>query len=1333
MSSPRIRRLQSDYEKMTRRFGRSSLIRIESTDGVPPEKYVVTYSIKGLYAEPDGTLKERSLHRMEVNLTLGYPRRQPQCKMLTPIFHPNITESSVCAGDFYAASEGLDDLIIRIGRMIAYQAFNVKSPLNGIAARWAEKNDSRLPVDPRELAPSESTSPSAAPASQPPPLRGSAHIAINPTDISGTSPAAPHKGDDSLKITREDQANAIRLQIDAAWQSRDFDKVEHLLKAYAAVSGEKPDDLGKVTAALSVERYLEESVRTCESATAKIRSKAFSTAVAELDALPPAPESPSSDYEARLREVREQLAQAKREAADKWVLSVRNDVWQLCQGDKDRYAGVKTAMEELNKIPLSKEDLATIREQIATEARRTRAACIEKDIERATAATKWEAVLELCAELEVVDPGSVAPGTHRANATRHLQEALGAEIASAWQKRDLDSTESLLNKYVERWRRLTDELTHVQRCLEMERFLAKAASTHAAAEAEAMKNDYPGAVAALDGIPKAPTPPKDSYAPQLASVTGKIAKLRQEAINDWITTIDRKVRAACHGDAKDFRRVDSIVAETRKIPLGDNARNALQERLQKDAVQERCQALAAKLKAACEQRDWPLVLALCDNLDSLDAKSETARTRRKHAENGIRLDTGVLEAADAFAAGKYVECANQCGQLAKEHDAESFRFQTDTFKGTLTELRKRARKKEAEFLAAVDNVRKASDSNDWRGVSHWAEAARKLKPKDETVAGLVSEAHRKRVQIKRRATFRAIRRAAALVMLCAIAFFVYHHARLWYTFDSALKDADETAAFEAAKQVQWFYGPAARFVSALDERSLLKSAQIAATGILGHAHDGNWSAAQRAFSEGQKAWEKREFDTAAERWSEARNCCQRVVHAAVPLTISLSPALADAFIRLGGSDNQQLAVERGASLSLEAVPGHYRMDIEHPDYEPHHGEVAIAAEGGEEMHVHTQLTPLPGKLFVQCEPAAAVMKDGTVIGKTGEAVVLPAGEHVVEIAAKHYESALRTVSIDPNGEASLDLDLQPLPRRLLVKCEPVASVLLDGRAIGKTDEDLTIPVGPHRITLAAEGYKSNSYTHEVSPGRDVKIDTTLDLIPLPGKLLFHCTPKAQVFADGELVGVTGEPISLTEGKHHVEVVADGYLRKVWKDLEIPLGRDVKWTGSLNPVPGYLLVEATVPVEYGKPQHAPTARLTIGDETKTVTLPYRETGLPPGKHKVHIEVQGYEEVPGDTLTIVSGEWTRMPLTIIPKPATVCCVPNPPDAKIEIYIKTWKGGVGRDTKIGEGGEKLELVPFVQHDLIIKAKGYQQTYKSFSLPHPGRHHGDLTIDLVKKDRWR
>jgi hypothetical protein len=73
--------------------------------------------------------------------------------MLTPVFHPNFDDATVCIGDFWAASEGLDDLVIRIGRMIAYQEYNTRSPLNGLAAKWAAEHVSELPIDNQIVAP----------------------------------------------------------------------------------------------------------------------------------------------------------------------------------------------------------------------------------------------------------------------------------------------------------------------------------------------------------------------------------------------------------------------------------------------------------------------------------------------------------------------------------------------------------------------------------------------------------------------------------------------------------------------------------------------------------------------------------------------------------------------------------------------------------------------------------------------------------------------------------------------------------------------------------------------------------------------------------------------------------------------------------------------------------------------------------------------------------------------------------------------------------------------------------------------------------------------------
>ena len=95
------------------------------------------------------------------------------------MFHPNIAPHAICVGDHWGAGESLESIIIRIGEMLAYQSYNVKSPLNGEAARWVEENKHRVPLDTVSLLPEENsqigvTNPTAASATPPEPPAGSA-------------------------------------------------------------------------------------------------------------------------------------------------------------------------------------------------------------------------------------------------------------------------------------------------------------------------------------------------------------------------------------------------------------------------------------------------------------------------------------------------------------------------------------------------------------------------------------------------------------------------------------------------------------------------------------------------------------------------------------------------------------------------------------------------------------------------------------------------------------------------------------------------------------------------------------------------------------------------------------------------------------------------------------------------------------------------------------------------------------------------------------------------------------------------------------------------------
>jgi ubiquitin-protein ligase len=147
----RVRRLIADADLMKRTFAKHPHIRIEGVEGSPPEKYRIALTVKSLTRDKKGKPEPREQHVAEVQLGADYPRMPPTCKMLTPVFHPNIDESHICIGDHWTAGERLVDLVTRIAEMLAFQAYNIRSPLDGEAAMWADLNAHKLPLDPRPM------------------------------------------------------------------------------------------------------------------------------------------------------------------------------------------------------------------------------------------------------------------------------------------------------------------------------------------------------------------------------------------------------------------------------------------------------------------------------------------------------------------------------------------------------------------------------------------------------------------------------------------------------------------------------------------------------------------------------------------------------------------------------------------------------------------------------------------------------------------------------------------------------------------------------------------------------------------------------------------------------------------------------------------------------------------------------------------------------------------------------------------------------------------------------------------------------------------------------
>jgi ubiquitin-protein ligase len=216
MSTVRLRRLQSDYERVQDYVKRHPRLQLIQTDGSPPERYQLEYRIRSLRQTADDLAVVKS-HMVEIALPLSYPRLPPQCRMLTPIFHPNIAPHAICIGDHWSPGEPLWSIVARIGEMIAYQSYNTKSPLNGEAARWVDAHLDELPLDPIGMMPDDAEpSASTRPARPAAGAQAKAHQRVPQSAPAAAAAPAPPAATEERVVACPECGATLRLRSDLA-------------------------------------------------------------------------------------------------------------------------------------------------------------------------------------------------------------------------------------------------------------------------------------------------------------------------------------------------------------------------------------------------------------------------------------------------------------------------------------------------------------------------------------------------------------------------------------------------------------------------------------------------------------------------------------------------------------------------------------------------------------------------------------------------------------------------------------------------------------------------------------------------------------------------------------------------------------------------------------------------------------------------------------------------------------------------------------------------------------------------------------------------------------
>lgn len=193
-----------------------------------------------------------------------------------------------------------------------------------------------------------------------------------------------------------------------------------------------------------------------------------------------------------------------------------------------------------------------------------------------------------------------------------------------------------------------------------------------------------------------------------------------------------------------------------------------------------------------------------------------------------------------------------------------------------------------------------------------------------------------------------------------------------------------------------------------------------------------------------------------------------------------------------------------------------------------------------------QPQPTTGTLSINSNPQGAqVLVNGRAVGNTPINVALQPGRADVELRLGGYEPFRTAVTINAGQTTNLNANLNPTAPQtgtLSVNSNPQgAQVLVSGRAVGNTPLSISLQPGRYDLELRLGGYEPFRSSVVVNAGQNTPVSANLAAIARTGDLIVNSTPdRADVFVNGQRVGVTPLRLNLNEGSYEVRVVEDGY-------------------------------------------------------------------------------------------------------------------------------------------------------------------------------------------------
>ena len=226
------------------------------------------------------------------------------------------------------------------------------------------------------------------------------------------------------------------------------------------------------------------------------------------------------------------------------------------------------------------------------------------------------------------------------------------------------------------------------------------------------------------------------------------------------------------------------------------------------------------------------------------------------------------------------------------------------------------------------------------------------------------------------------------------------------------------------------------------------------------------------------------------------------------------------------------------------------------------------------------------RIIVDTLPGAEVYLDDVFQGRASSAgrvaiANAKSGEHALRVTLEGKKEYASRVTVTPGKDASVHVDLQDLPARLAVHAVPGAEVFVDDASRGTADSSgellLTdLSAGSHTVRVSARGKAEFKQQLSLTAGKEASVNAAL--ADLPGRILVHSSPAADVFVDESRRGSTDSAGEFTAaeipaGSHSLRVSARG-KKDFQAQLTVPAGKDESVQAPLTDLAGRIIVHSS---------------------------------------------------------------------------------------------------------------------------------------------------------------